>query len=354
MVVMQTERLILRDYLESDLDGMHKLLSDKTNMYFLEDISTDTLEQSAENLRRVMANADGHYFCVRCKQTDEYIGSVGYTITDRTEAGKVVHMGYFILPEFHGRGFTTEAVKRVLEFAFDKDDCIWIITGCYKDNEASRRVMEKAGFIKVRGLVKAQLHDGVMKDRLKYEMTKEDFYGSDEALARLARNGDNAALERLINKYIPMVNGAVGSNHIPGAEREDLLQEGLIGLYGAILAFDPGRASRFYFFAKLCVERRLNTAMKAALRGKHAPLRAYEPIPAELKADMGSPEEIFLGREEFAALENAMNARLSGFERKTLSMRLTGFGNAEIAERLNCNRKVVDNALWRARRKLNG
>jgi ribosomal-protein-alanine N-acetyltransferase len=352
MFFLETERLILRDYNENDLDNLHRLLSDKINMYFLDDIATDSLNESADNLRHCMANADGHYFCVSDKLTDEYIGSVGYTIPDRTPAGKVVHMGYFILPEAQGQGFTTEAVSRVLEFAFCEDGCVRVTTGCYKDNEQSRRVMEKAGFRKEGERVKAQYHDGIMKDRLEYAANKDEYLGFEERQLSLARQGDNTALESLIKKYTPLIHSVVKGASIPGAERDDLLQEGLIGLYGAILAYDPDRAARFYFFAKLCVERRLNTAVKAALRGKHAPLRAYEPIPPELTADTGSPEDILLGRESFTALENAMNARLSGFERKTLSMRLMGLGNVEVAERLGCNRKVVDNALWRARKKL--
>lgn len=160
-------------------------------------------------------------------------------------------------------------------------------------------------------------------------------------------------VEQLINQYIPMVNGIINNYRVPGAERDDLLQEGLIGLYSAILSYNSEKASRFYFFAKMCVERRLNTVLKTALRGKHTPLADYEPISVTQRADTETPEEIVLGREEMAALGNAMNARLSLFERKALYYRLTGHGNGEIAEMLGCNRRVVDNALFRARKKIN-
>jgi len=350
-VRLLTKRLIIRDYAENDLEGLHKLLSDKVNMYFLDDISTDTIEESRENLRNAMSNSDGHYFCITDKETGEFIGSIGYTITEESAAGKDVHMGYFISPEFQGRGYTTEAVKRVLEYAFTQDNCLKVTTACYGDNIPSRKVMEKAGFRKIAERKQVQLHDGVMKDRLEYVIGKDEFLRTDKELARLAREGDKAALDSLMQKYNPLVNAVIKGISVPGAEREDLLQEGMIGLYRAILSYDSNRA-QFSFFAKLCVERRLHTVVKTALRGKHSPLSSYEPITPEMRADMETPEEILLTREELTALENVMNARLSRLERRTLAMRLTGLGNGEIAEKLKLTRKAVDNALWRARKKL--
>ena len=175
MVALETKRLIVRDYKDSDLYNLHKLFSDKKNMYFLNEISTDTIEETATNLKNVMLNADGHYFCICDKQSNEYIGSTGYTITADTPLGKVVHLGYFILPEFQRNGYTPEAVKKVLEFAFTEDNCIRVTTGCYKDNEPSRKVMEKVGFKKEGERIKAQYHDGIMKDRLEYAINKDEW-----------------------------------------------------------------------------------------------------------------------------------------------------------------------------------
>ena len=165
---METDRLIVRDEIESDLNDMHRLWSDKETMHYLDAVLMNTIEETAKNLKSGIANADGHYFCICNKATGSYMGNVGYTITDTTPFGKIVHMGYLLLPEYHGKGYMTEAVKKVIEFAFIEDDCIRVITGCYKDNEASRRVMEKVGFIKEGERIKAQYHDGVMKDRLDY------------------------------------------------------------------------------------------------------------------------------------------------------------------------------------------
>ena len=175
MIILETDRLIIRDYKESDLEDMHRLWSDKETMYFLDDIMTNAIEETAKRLKTSIANSDGHYFCYCDKITGNYIGSIGYTITDNTPLGKVVHMGYFALPEYHGKGYTPEAAKKVIEFAFMQDDCIRITIGCHKDNDASRKVMEKVGFRKEAERLKAQYHDGVMKDRLEYAINKDEW-----------------------------------------------------------------------------------------------------------------------------------------------------------------------------------
>ena len=178
-VNLKTDRLILRDYKESDLAEMHRLWSDKETMHYLEDILTNTIEESARYLKIGMDNADGHYFCICEKGTDLFIGSIGYSITESTPLGKIVHMGYMMLPEYHGRGYMTEAAKAVIEFAFTKDDCIRITTGCITTHEASRRVMEKAGFRKEGLRIRVQYHDGEMKDRFEYAINKDDRLESD-------------------------------------------------------------------------------------------------------------------------------------------------------------------------------
>ena len=182
--MLETNRLLLRDYIESDLAEMHRLWSDKETMYYLDDILTNTIDESAKYLKTGMDNADGHYFCICEKDVGQFIGSIGYTITDTTPLGKIVHMGYMIivhmgymmLPEYHGRGYMTEAAKAAIEFAFTQDNCIRITTGCIKAHEASRKVMEKAGFRKEGERLKAQYHDGEMKDRLEYAINKDEFF----------------------------------------------------------------------------------------------------------------------------------------------------------------------------------
>ena len=175
MMRLETERLILRDNTLRDLNDLHRLLSNKVNMYYLDDVATDTMEQSEANLRHAMANADGHYFCVEHKSGHAYVGQVGYTITGSTPLGNIVHMGYFILPEYQGQGLTTEAVLCAIAYAFENDHCVRITTGCYKDNLASERVMCKAGFRKEGTHIQAPYHDGLLKDRLSYAINRDDY-----------------------------------------------------------------------------------------------------------------------------------------------------------------------------------
>ncbi|MCL2621146.1 MAG: GNAT family N-acetyltransferase [Defluviitaleaceae bacterium] len=175
MIILETERLVVRNYRESDLEPMHRLWSDPDVMYFLDDIMSHGLEDTKNNLKYAMSNSDGHYFCFCDKETGEFMGSVGYTITHNTPLGKIVHLGYLLLPEYQGRGFTPEAVQAVIKFAFEQDNCIRITTGCHKDNDASRKVMEKVGFRKEGEGINATYHDGVMKDRLEYAINRDEF-----------------------------------------------------------------------------------------------------------------------------------------------------------------------------------
>jgi len=181
-VRLETERLVIRDYELNDLENLHKLLSDKVNMYFLDDIITNTINETKENLQAAIKNEDGHYFCICDKQTGEFIGSIGYTITDINPLGKVVHMGFFILPEFHGKGYTAEAGKTAINFAFKEDGCIRMTTGCYKDNLPSQKVIGKLDFRKESVRIKAQYHDGVMKDRLEYAINKDEIKATNKNL----------------------------------------------------------------------------------------------------------------------------------------------------------------------------
>lgn len=175
MIKLETERLVLRDYKEVDLDEMYRLWSDKDTMYYLDDILCHSIEDAAKYLKIGMENADGHYFCITVKPSDNFIGSIGYTISDTTPFGKIVHMGYMMLPEYHGCGFMTEAVKLMITFAFVEDCCYRITTGCHKENEASRRVIEKSGFRQEAEKIKAVYHDGIMKDRLEYAINRDEW-----------------------------------------------------------------------------------------------------------------------------------------------------------------------------------
>ena len=137
MKQLDTERLILRAYKESDLPEYHKLLSDKQNMYFLNDIATNSLKESKESLENaieVNSSNKARRYCITLKESgdDKLIGGIGYEIATATPLGKIAGpMGWFIMPEFQNKGYITEAAKCVLEFAFTQDNCIRVVTGYY-------------------------------------------------------------------------------------------------------------------------------------------------------------------------------------------------------------------------------
>ncbi len=177
---------------------------------------------------------------------------------------------------------------------------------------------------------------------------------SDEMLAVLAKNGDKAAMERIMGKYAWLARQSARDFRAPGFEAEDLSQEGMIGLYRAVMGFDAGRAFKFYFFAKLCGDRQIQSAVKGALRGKHEPLKSYAELTEGGESTAPQPIDVLINREDKAAIEELMSRNLSALEYGALSLFIKGYAYGEIAERLGCPRKTVDNALVRARRKVKG
>jgi ribosomal-protein-alanine N-acetyltransferase len=179
MLRLETTRLYLRQYEEEDLPEYHRLLSDKANMYYLNDITTSSMDESRASLKEAIEiNALGkaRRFCITLKSNNKLIGAVGYEIAAITPAGMIADpMGWFIMPEFQNNGYITEAVKRVLEFAFIYDDCVRVVTGCYKDNLPTQKVMLKTGFIKEGERINAKWHDDRLKTRLEFAINKDDY-----------------------------------------------------------------------------------------------------------------------------------------------------------------------------------
>lgn len=180
MVYMETERLILRDYCATDFEGYYRLKTDPKTMYYLQDIQLSDREAGYAEFQMVledMRQPDRRLYFIHAegKDTREQVGSVGYTVTDFTPVGKLVHAGYFIYPRFWGMGYTTEALKRIVEFAFSENDVYRISTGCLAENAASERVMEKCGFTKEAERVDCQWHDGKMKTRVEYRLLRREW-----------------------------------------------------------------------------------------------------------------------------------------------------------------------------------
>jgi len=188
----------------------------------------------------------------------------------------------------------------------------------------------------------------------------------DEDVVEFARNRNGAAEEYLINKYKNFVRAKARSYFLIGADREDIIQEGMIGLYKAIRDFRADKLASFRAFAELCITRQIITAIKTATRQKHIPLNSYvslnKPIFDEDSdrtlldvlpiTKITDPEELVISREEFIDIEEKMEEFLSDLEWKVLMAYLEGKSYQEIACDLNRHVKSIDNALQRVKRKL--
>ncbi len=188
----------------------------------------------------------------------------------------------------------------------------------------------------------------------------------DEDIVETVREGDGEALEYLIHKYKNFVRAKARSYFLIGADREDIVQEGMIGLYKAIRDFRGDKLASFKAFAELCITRQIITAIKTATRQKHIPLNSYvsldKPIYDEesdrtlLDVICGTkvtdPEELIINQEEFDDIEDKMGELLSDLERKVLMLYLDGRSYQEIAVDLERHVKSIDNALQRVKRKL--
>ena len=189
---------------------------------------------------------------------------------------------------------------------------------------------------------------------------------TDEQVAELSREGDVLAEEYLLDKYKNFVRSKARSYFLIGADHEDIVQEGMIGLYKAIRDFRPEKLSSFRAFAELCVTRQIITAIKTATRQKHIPLNSYislnKPLYDEesertlmdviVEGHDSNPEDIFINRESLGNISAKMNEILSGLERDVLEAYLDGKSYQEIAEQLGRHAKSIDNALQRVKRKL--
>lgn len=191
----------------------------------------------------------------------------------------------------------------------------------------------------------------------------------DELIDRL-RRGEESIMDYICDKYKNLVRSKAKSMFILGADSDDLIQEGMIGLFKAVRDYDMGRDASFYTFAELCISRQMYTAVQASKRQKHRPLNTYISLDTgnalpdgeekegmnlgELLADRSelSPEELFLDKERVADLERAIEEELSDFERQVLDLYLTGMSYTEIARVLGRDEKATDNALQRLKAKI--
>ena len=197
--------------------------------------------------------------------------------------------------------------------------------------------------------------------------TTQDFKAmADEQVVKLAQEADGAALEYLLNKYKNFVRTKARSYFLIGADHEDIVQEGMIGLYKAIRDYRAEKLSSFRAFAELCVTRQIITAIKTATRQKHIPLNSYislnKPIYEEdsdrtlldviTEEGMSNPEEMIIDREDLSMIEGRIGQMLSDLEKDVLVRYMEGKSYVEIAGEMNRHVKSIDNALQRIKRKL--
>jgi len=189
---------------------------------------------------------------------------------------------------------------------------------------------------------------------------------TDEQVVERASAGDEEALEYLLNKYKNFVRSKARSYFLIGADHEDIVQEGMIGLFKAIRDFREDKLSSFRAFAELCITRQIITAIKTATRQKHIPLNSYvslnRPIYDEesdrtlldvlAEGRVVSPEELLISREDYSSIESRIGQVLSDLEQQVLRAYLDGKSYQEIAKDLNRHVKSIDNALQRVKRKL--
>jgi len=207
--------------------------------------------------------------------------------------------------------------------------------------------------------------DGVCME-LEFLKVEEYEDKTDEEVVTEAKDGDSIALEYLINKYKNFVKAKARSYFLIGADREDIIQEGMIGLYKAIRDFKGDKLSSFRAFAELCITRQIITAIKTATRQKHIPLNSYvslnKPIYDEDSdrtlldilsgTKVTDPEELMINREEYNDIEFKIGEILSELEWRVLMLYLEGKSYQEIAVELKRHVKSIDNALQRVKRKL--
>ena len=189
---------------------------------------------------------------------------------------------------------------------------------------------------------------------------------ADEELLARIRGGDNEAERLLYERYKQLVRSRAHSYFLIGADHEDLVQEGMLGLYKAVCEYDESKAASFKSFAELCVTRQILSAIKNATRKKHPPLNHYVSLNrSPVKEDgeltlldtvrslsVADPEDVVIGRENFEQMVTYLETVLSPMERKVLSLYLDGFSYPQIAARIEKPLKSVDNAMQRVKHKL--
>lgn len=187
-------------------------------------------------------------------------------------------------------------------------------------------------------------------------------YKTDEQLIRELRQGDKAIMDYIMEKYKNLVRKEAKAMYLLGGENDDLIQEGMIGLFKAVQDYEPDQKASFYSFARLCITRQIYSAIEASRRKKHTPLNSYVSlyekneqketlIETVESTEENNPEELFVSREYAKILESRLEESLSALENRVLYLHLLGTDYRTIAKLLDKSPKTVDNALQRIKSK---
>lgn len=187
---------------------------------------------------------------------------------------------------------------------------------------------------------------------------------SDEQLIEKLRGGDEKLMDYILDKYKPLVRKKANAVFLIGGETDDLIQEGMIGLFKAVRDYDGGKEASFFSFAELCITRQLYKAVEASNRKKHAPLNSYVSFYSKAGEEghslaetlttggMGDPEQIVIDQENLKMFWEKLKERLSSMEREVLDEYLSGLNYQQIAVKMGKSPKTIDNALQRIKMKI--
>ncbi|MTI47914.1 MAG: GNAT family N-acetyltransferase [Firmicutes bacterium] len=183
MVKLETTRLVIREYSLYDIDRYFELFSNIQAMYYLDDLRIYEADKAKTSIEEIIKgsldeNRKIYRLAIVEKDSGDYIGESGFIATRDGEGGRIAELGFFILPQYWGKGYAYEATKKVIDFAFKECNLHKLSGGCIKDNSASERVMIKMGMRKEADFLKHIWHDGKWKDNLKYGLLKEDWQKS--------------------------------------------------------------------------------------------------------------------------------------------------------------------------------
>ncbi len=199
------------------------------------------------------------------------------------------------------------------------------------------------------------------------EIDKIDYAAmEDEEVLTYVHAGCKRGMEHLIEKYKPLVRAKARSYFLVGADREDIVQEGMIGLFKAVRDYKDDKSIPFRVFAEMCITRQIITAVKTATRQKHIPLNSYVSLNRKVfdeesekflieviqEVSIANPEELFINKEQFTVIESRVMELLSPFEKEVLAKYLAGVTYQDIAKQLNKPVKSIDNALQRLKKKI--